>query len=50
MDTGCAVKPQAALGASALLTLSRDLKHGLDEADESVKSVQAETQVDEFFI
>ncbi|XP_058601225.1 protein FAM124B isoform X2 [Onychostoma macrolepis] len=50
VDTGCAVKPQAALGASALLTLSRDLKHGLDEADESVKSVQAETQVEEFFI
>ncbi|XP_016419596.1 protein FAM124B-like [Sinocyclocheilus rhinocerous] len=50
VDTGCAVKPQAALGASALLTLSRDLTHGLDEADESVKSVLAETQVDEFFI
>ncbi len=47
VDTGCAVKPQAALGASALLTLSRDLKHGLDE---SMKSVQAETQVEEFFI
>lgn len=44
VDTGCAVKPQAALGAS------RDLKHGLDEADESMKCVQAETQVEEFFI
>ncbi|XP_026138722.1 protein FAM124B-like isoform X1 [Carassius auratus] len=43
VDTGCAVKLQAAVGASALL------RHGLDEPDESVKSVLAETQ-DEFFI
>ncbi|XP_016362256.1 protein FAM124B [Sinocyclocheilus anshuiensis] len=66
VDTGCAVKPQAALGVSALLTLSRDQKHVLDEprwtTDESAKSVLAETQasqchsrpqhaqVDEFFI
>uniref|UniRef100_A0A8C1NWS3 Family with sequence similarity 124 member B n=1 Tax=Cyprinus carpio TaxID=7962 RepID=A0A8C1NWS3_CYPCA len=66
VDTGCAVKPQAALGVSALLTLSRDLKHVLDEprwtTDESAESVLAETQasqchsrhqhaqVDEFFI
>ncbi|RXN22424.1 protein FAM124B-like [Labeo rohita] len=62
VDTGCAVKPQATSGASALETLYRDLKQGLDEAgwtaDESTKSVLAETQasqhqhaqVDEFFI
>ncbi|XP_068069766.1 protein FAM124B isoform X1 [Danio rerio] len=54
VDTGCAVHTQ-----SALVTLSRDLRHGLEEAENST-SILTETQnsqsrrlhaqVDEFFI
>ncbi|XP_067307652.1 protein FAM124B [Pseudorasbora parva] len=63
VDTGCAVKPQAdrpaTLGVSALVTLSRDLTHGLaepqwtSEAETQVSQCHIghkHAQVDEFFI
>lgn len=59
VDTGCAVKPQATLGVSALVTLSRDLKHGLaelqltSEAETQASRCHSQhqhSQVDEFFI
>ncbi|XP_048015814.1 protein FAM124B isoform X2 [Megalobrama amblycephala] len=59
VDTGCAVKPQPTLGVSALVTLSRDLKHGLaelqltSEAETQASQCHSQhqhAQVDEFFI
>lgn len=59
VDTGCAVKPQATLGVSSLVTLSTDLKHGLAESQLTSEaktqpsrchSQHQQAQVDEFFI